>query len=166
VLVKPLDNGQSAFVADKPVAEPDACLICDKHRRGDAADGGILYEDDLVYAGHVHGRNKAYRGWLIVEPKRHAPGLGDLTDDEACAVGRLSNRLARVLKQTVGAEHVYAFVFGDGVPHLHVHLAPRYPHTPIEFWGAQLSQWPDAPRIDEAEMRALVTTLRDRLGRE
>ena len=111
--VKPLDNGQSAFVADEPVGEPDACLICDKHRRGDAADGGILYEDDLVYAGHVHGRNKAYRGWLIVEPKRHAPGLGDLTDDEACAVGRLSNRLAR-----------YAFVFGDGVPHLHVHLAP------------------------------------------
>ncbi len=153
-------------MAEESVDASGACLICDKHRRGDAADGGILYEDDLVYAGHVHGRNQAYRGWLIVEPKRHAPGLGDLTDDEASAIGRLSNRLARVLKDTLEAEHVYAFVFGDGVPHLHVHLAPRYPHTPIEFWGAQLSQWPDAPRIDEPEMRALVTLLRDRLGRE
>jgi hypothetical protein len=24
------------------------CFICDKHRQGDAAPGGVLYEDDLV----------------------------------------------------------------------------------------------------------------------
>jgi diadenosine tetraphosphate (Ap4A) HIT family hydrolase len=143
-----------------------ACLICEKHRRGDAAEGGVLYQDDLVYAGHVHGRSPAYRGWLIVEPKRHAPGLGDLTDDEASAVGRLSNRLARILKEDSNAEHVYAFIFGDGVPHLHVHLAPRYPNTPVEYWGAQLNQWPDAPRVDSEEMRAFITDLRTRLRAE
>jgi histidine triad (HIT) family protein len=143
-------------------ASPD-CFVCDKHRRGDAANGGILYEDELVYAGHVSGSAPAYRGWLVVEPQRHAPGLGDLTDDEACALGRLSNRLARVLKDVADAEHVYAFIFGDGVPHLHVHLAPRYPNTPLEFWGAQLNRWPDAPRVEEQEMRELVTELREHL---
>jgi diadenosine tetraphosphate (Ap4A) HIT family hydrolase len=70
----------------------------------------------------------------MVEPKRHARGLGDLSDDEAAAIGRLANRLARVLKEAEGAEHVYAFVFGAAIPHLHVHLAPRYPNTPREFW--------------------------------
>ena len=118
-----------------------------------------------MYAGHTFGKTPAYRGWLVVEPKRHAPGLGDLTDDEACAVGRLTNRLARLLKEAASAEHVYAFVFGDGVPHLHVHLAPRYQNTPLEFWGAQLTQWPDAPRVDEQEMRALISELRAQLGR-
>ena len=78
---------------------------------------------------------------------------------------RLANRLARVLKETTNAEHVYAFVFGDGVPHLHVHLAPRYPNTPHEFWGARLSEWPDAPRVGEQEMRELVTRLGEHLAR-
>jgi diadenosine tetraphosphate (Ap4A) HIT family hydrolase len=138
-------------------------MICAKHRLGGAAPGGVLYEDDLVYAGHAYGADgqSAYRGYLMVEPKRHAPGLGDLSDDEAAAIGRVVNRLARVLKEGEGAEHVYAFVFGAGIPHLHVHLAPRYPNTPREYWGPRLVEWPDAPNIDEPQMRALVARLRD-----
>jgi diadenosine tetraphosphate (Ap4A) HIT family hydrolase len=153
-----------ATVAEDFDNRSPACFVCEKHRLGGAADGGILYEDDLVYAGHVQGRTTAYRGWLTVEPKRHAPGLGDLTDDEACALGRLVNRLAGVLKHVTNAEHVYAFVFGDGVPHLHVHLVPRYPNTPHEYWGARLGEWPEAPRVGEPEMRILVTRLGEHLG--
>ena len=97
----------------------------------------------------------------MVEPKRHARGLGDLSDDEAAAIGRLANRLARVLKEAESAEHVYAFVFGAGIPHLHVHLAPRYPNTPREYWGPRLVEWSEAPRVNEPQMRALVTRLRD-----
>jgi diadenosine tetraphosphate (Ap4A) HIT family hydrolase len=142
------------------------CFICEKHRQGDAAEGGVLFQDDLVYAGHIHtmGNPTAYRGWLVVETKRHVTGLGDLTDEEAAAVGRLMNRVARVQKDSEGAEHVYAFVFGDSVPHLHVHLAPRYPGTPRDYWGSRLNEWPDAARVTEAEMRELVAQLRGRLG--
>jgi histidine triad (HIT) family protein len=139
------------------------CFVCDKHRQGDAAEGGVVYEDELVYAGHVHGAPAAYRGWLVVEPKRHAAGLGDLTDREASAVGVLVNRLARVLMKATGAEHVYAFVYGDAVPHLHVHLAPRYRDTPREYWGPRLHEWPDAPRVNERQERELVASLRARL---
>jgi histidine triad (HIT) family protein len=138
------------------------CFVCDKHRLGDAAQGGVLYEDELVYAWHVHALNgpTAYRGWLMVEPKRHAAGLGDLTDGEASAIGRLSNRLARLLKHIESAEHVYAFVLGDEVPHLHVHIAPRYPGTPEEYRGPRLNAWPDAPRVDADGMRTLISRLR------
>jgi diadenosine tetraphosphate (Ap4A) HIT family hydrolase len=30
-----------------------------------------------------------------------------------------------VLREETGAELVYVYIFGDGVPHLHVHLAPH-----------------------------------------
>ena len=138
------------------------CMVCVKHRQGDAAQGGVLFEDDLVYAGHAYAANaaKVYRGYLVVEPKRHVAGLGDLTDDEASSMGRLVNRCARALKDVAGADHVYSFVFGHGVPHLHVVLAPRYPGTPQEYWGVRLREWPDAPRVDEPEMRRLVASLR------
>lgn len=142
------------------------CFICKKHQAGEDAQGGVLFEDDLVYVGHVHALNgpTAYRGYLMVEPKRHAPGLGDLTDEEAEAIGRMTNRVARVQRDVLGAEHVYSFVYGDGVPHLHVHLAPRYPGTPSDYWGHRLQRWPDAPRIADDEMRQLIDELRGRLA--
>ena len=147
-------------------ARSASCFICEKHLLGEAAQGGIIYQDHLVYAGHIHALNgpKAYRAYLMVEPKRHVAGLGDLTDDEAAAIGVLSNRLAHLLKEVEGAEHVYAFVYGDLVPHLHVHLAPRFPGTPAQYWGPRLREWPDAPHVDPEEMRVVVSRLRDGLA--
>jgi diadenosine tetraphosphate (Ap4A) HIT family hydrolase len=77
------------------------CFICDKHRLGTDAQGGVPFEDELVYAGHAHALTEptSYRGYLVAESKRHVPGLGDLTDEEAAAIGRLVNRLARALKE-------------------------------------------------------------------
>jgi diadenosine tetraphosphate (Ap4A) HIT family hydrolase len=144
------------------VEPSSSCLICSKHDQGAAAEGGVLYEDDLVYVGHIHTLRAptAYRGWCVVEPKRHLAELGDLTVDEAEAVGRLLRSVARVQQQVLSAEHVYAFVFGDGVPHLHVHLAPRYPGTPVMYWGARLNEWPEAPRVDTESMCDVVSRLR------
>ena len=34
-------------------------------------------------------------------------------------------RAAAALKEAAGAERVYVYVFGGGIPHLHVHLAPH-----------------------------------------
>ena len=139
------------------------CFVCAKHALGDAAPGGVLFEDGLVYAGHAYRpaeQVSAYRGYLVAEPKRHASGLGDLTDREAAALGLLVNGLARALKEVAGAEHVYSFVFGDGLAHQHVVLAPRYAGTPREYWGVRLREWPEAPSVGEDEMRSLVARLR------
>ena len=113
------------------------CFICDKHALGDDVPGGVVYDDGLVYAGHTHplDSDDAPLGYLMVEPRRHATRLGDLTDEEAARIGIVANRLSRALREVAGAEHVYSFVFGDRVPHLHLHLAPRYPGTPPELFG-------------------------------
>jgi histidine triad (HIT) family protein len=49
-------------------------------------------------------------------------------------------RTARALKAVVGAEHVYSFVLGHHVPHLHIHVLPRYPGAPREFWGTRVDE--------------------------
>jgi diadenosine tetraphosphate (Ap4A) HIT family hydrolase len=142
--------------------------VCEKHRQGDAAIGGVIHRDDLVYAGHVYpapGTDVVYLGHLMAEPTRHVVGLGALTDDEAAALGRLVNDLAAALLATEGAEHVYSFVLGDDVEHLHVHVVARYPGTPTEYWGGRLHRWPDAPRGAAADITAVNDRVRGALAR-
>ncbi len=142
------------------------CMICRKHRGLVSIPGGAIYEDLLVYAGHAQirdGQADAYLGYLMLEPKRHAPGLADLTDEEAQALGLLEARLSRALIASEGGEHVYALVLGDRVPHVHIHLVPRYPGAPQEYWGVHVDEWPEAPRGGPAEIEALCTRLRDHL---
>ena len=147
------------------------CFVCRKHRghRG-VVPGGAVGEDELVLVSHVvpgaSGR-PVYLGHLLVEPWRHAPGLEDLTDDEARAVGWWCARASRALREAAGAEHVYAAVIGDAVPHLHVHLLPRFPGTPREYWWQRVDEWPEARRGTEQEVGGFVGELRgylDRLG--
>lgn len=152
-----------------PQDETSACFVCRKHRGEVAIPGGVLYEDGLVYGGHVaipDGQHAVYRGWLIVEPKRHAPGLADLTDEEAQALGLLVARLSRALKAVAGAEHVYAFVLGHHVSHLHMHLLPRYPGTPREYWGVNIDEWPGAPQGDAEALAGLCDHIRAYLARQ
>ena len=146
-----------------PAVPADDCFICRKHRGLEAVPGGAIYSDELVYAGHAQiraGQVTAYLGYLMLEPRRHAAGLADLTDLEAAAIGRLAACLSWALKATEGADHVYAFVLGDHVPHLHVHLVPRHPGAPREYWGVRVDEWPDAPRGGAAEIEAACARLR------
>ena len=150
------------------------CFVCRKHRdRGPLVPGGFVAEDDLVLVSHVVppdvlGREgtTAYLGHLLVEPRRHAPGLADLTDAEARAVGWWCTQASRALRGVSGAEHVYAAVLGDGVPHLHVHLLPRFPGTPREYWGTDVDEWPQARRGSAAQIGLLVQELRGYLLNE
>jgi histidine triad (HIT) family protein len=149
--------------------EVTECVVCRKHRGAISEPGGATDDDDgVVRAGHRlldPDGESAYLGYLFIEPNLHAPGLADLTNDEARALGALASRLSRALVQCAGADHVYAFVFGDHVPHLHVHIVPRYPNTPREYWGVEVNRWPEAPRGGHEAIASLCDRLRDYLAK-
>lgn len=143
------------------------CYICRKHRGEIELPGGAIFEDDLIYAGHAQirpGQTTAYLGYLMAEPKRHVAGLPGLTDEEAQALGLLVARLSRALVATQGADHVYAFVLGDHVAHVHVHVVARYPGAPEEYRGPRVDDWPEAPRGGPAEIEAVCARLREWLN--
>lgn len=142
---------------------PESCFICRKHRGEIESPGGAVYDDGLVFAGHAFipdGKDTAYLGMLLLEPQRHAANWPDLTDAEGEAIGRAATRLARALRQVCGAEHVYSFVLGHSIDHMHMFLIPRYPGTPREFWGLNVDAWPEAPRGGQADIEELCEKLR------
>lgn len=146
-----------------------ACFVCRKHRGGIDLPGGILYEDELVCATHgiiEEGKQRAYLGTLFVEPRRHLPSMAELSDREAARMGMVASRLARALKTSESAEHVYVFGLGHHVAHLHLWIVPRYPGTPSEFWPMRLAEAPDARLGGAGEVAALCDRIRAALARE
>lgn len=142
------------------------CLVCKKQSGESPPVGGIIYQDELVSVSHAQlwaDKTEYYLGHLMLETSRHAPDMASLTDEEARAVGLWSSRLANVLMSTPDVEHVYSFIIGDQVPHLHIHLIPRYKGAPREYWGPKVDEWPDAPHGDAADVEALNERIRDHI---
>jgi len=144
----------------------ETCLFCTNYKDLASTPGGIVYEDDLVYAHHYYYQDKGplYLGHLMLKTKRHVPGFADLTDEEAQAVGLSVTRLSKALQVCTGAEKVYVEAYYEVVPHLHLHLTARYPGTPQEYWRWKISDWPEAPSGGPLEIAALCDRLRASLS--
>jgi diadenosine tetraphosphate (Ap4A) HIT family hydrolase len=68
---------------------------------------------------------KAVRGFCYLEPKRHIPYVTELDGTEAVEFGFILAKAARAIKTATGAKLVYVYIYGDHIPHIHVHLAPH-----------------------------------------
>jgi diadenosine tetraphosphate (Ap4A) HIT family hydrolase len=64
-------------------------------------------------------------GFSYLEPVRHVPHIEDLDGDEATTFGPVIARVSRALKEATDAERIWIYVFGGGIPHLHLHMAPH-----------------------------------------
>ena len=82
-----------------------------------------IWEDGLWrLATLTHGQ---VPGFSFLEPKRHVRYVEELDGDEAATFGAVLARSSAALKEAAGAERVFVYVFGGGIPHLHLHLAPH-----------------------------------------
>jgi diadenosine tetraphosphate (Ap4A) HIT family hydrolase len=99
------------------------CLLCDGERAEGTLNRAIVWEDELWRLSMP--RRGYTTGFGYLEPKRHVPHITDLDGAEAATFGPILARVASALKEAAGAEIVYVYIFGGGIPHLHVHLGPH-----------------------------------------
>ena len=99
------------------------CLIC-QGREGDAELERVEVWEDRLWRLTV-SLSAESPGFSYLEPKRHIPYVTDLDGEEAATFGPVLQRVTQVLKEATGSEVIYIYVFGDGIPHFHVHLAPH-----------------------------------------
>ncbi len=133
------------------------CAICDIVGERTRPPGGIvLRAEPFVVCGLPDP--SPVLGYVLVASRRHVRGLYDLDDAEAAALGPLLVRVQRAQKAALGADHAYAFVLGDKVPHFHAHVVPRFADTPPRLRGGRLFQATeaDARPLDEIEVATLA----------
>lgn len=71
-------------------------------------------------------------GFSYLEPRRHIRDITELDGEEAATFGAAIASASAAIKIATGADLVYAYIFGDVLPHLHVHLAPhRHDGSPL-----------------------------------
>jgi diadenosine tetraphosphate (Ap4A) HIT family hydrolase len=99
------------------------CIIC----RGIAGDLELqrvqVWEDSLWRL--TVSLDAEILAFSYLEPKRHIPHVTDPDGEEAHTFGEVLARVSRVLQEETEAELVYVYIFGGGVPHFHLHLAPH-----------------------------------------
>jgi diadenosine tetraphosphate (Ap4A) HIT family hydrolase len=97
----------------------EACLIC-----RDGRSVGIVAELNAAYL--TSSPESPMRGYCCLVLKRHAVELYDLSTDEASALISDLQRVAEAVQEITGAVKLNYEIHGNTIPHLHVHLFPRY----------------------------------------
>jgi diadenosine tetraphosphate (Ap4A) HIT family hydrolase len=100
-------------------------------------------------------------GFAHLEPVRHIPYVTDLDGADASTFGPVLAAMTSALRAVVGADLVYAAVFGERVGHFHVNLAPHREGDALAGGPAMIV--PGAADAPAADHRDAVAGVRDRL---
>jgi diadenosine tetraphosphate (Ap4A) HIT family hydrolase len=136
------------------------CAICLFH--GDHATASALEigRSDLWLLRH-HPLPAPLAGWLLLDSRRHLAGPLAFTDQEAASWGGAVRAASQLVQRLTGCDRVYAIAFGEGAPHLHLHLIPRFAADPgSAAWSVadlyRAVERGDRPPADSAGVAALV----------
>lgn len=101
----------------------------------------------------------SFRGYCILVLKRHAVELDDLTPEERAALIEDIARVAHAIRAVCKPKKLNYEILGNVVPHIHVHIIPRY--TTDSTWDrAAWFALPDPDSLPEDEYLRLAEELR------
>jgi len=104
----------------------DPCIFCERIEGRD--DWAVIEAADTTIT--IINPAQFEEGQALVIPRRHAPTILDLTDEEAAALMLAVRRLARALVDTFDPDGLTIYQNNgvaslQAVPHAHVHVVPR-----------------------------------------
>jgi diadenosine tetraphosphate (Ap4A) HIT family hydrolase len=143
---------------------PAACAICQLHGDGERAAAWEIGRGALWILRH-HPEPAPLAGWLLLDARRHLAGPLAFDDREARAWGPAVRQASQLVRSLTGCERVYAIAFGEGAPHLHLHLIPRFAADPASAaWKIadlyRAVETGERPPADPEQVRALVAAAR------
>ena len=100
----------------------------------------LVYEDELTMAFmDIMPLRPAH---VLVINKRHAQYVHELTDEERSHLFAIANKVGQALRASSFKPAALHFMINDGkaaqqtVPHVHMHVLPRYRHDTLSFAGS------------------------------
>lgn len=100
------------------------CPLC-----ADPSKGMTLIADGEITRAYLQP-SASFRGYCILVLKRHAVELDDLSPEERTALIEDIARVARAIRSVCSPAKLNYEILGNVVPHIHVHVIPRYTSDP------------------------------------
>ena len=113
-------------------------------------------------------RDQKYLGKCIIALRRHEEDFLALRADERDEMWQAASAVRDALTRSFGPDHFNYQVLGNSVPHVHMHLTPRYT-SPREFAGMTFTDehWGTWPFPADQDLPAgLLKTLAEAIARE
>jgi histidine triad (HIT) family protein len=137
-------------------SRPKTCVFCDI-ARGKAA-AALVLEDETAVALLDH--RPLLPGHCLLIPRLHVETLPDLPEELLAPYFRNVQLLERAVERGLGAEGSFVAVntkISQSVPHLHVHVVPRWKKDGL--FSPKLV-WKRLPYKDDASRRMVQEKLR------
>jgi len=139
---------------------PD-CLYC----RQDQRLTDLMIEVAPLQVSTVYlFKEQTYRGRTVVAYRGHVNELYELPEAELALFMQDVTRVARAMKTAFNPAKINYGAYSDKLPHLHMHLVPKYTDGPS--WGTTFTMMPEPKQLltDDA-YAALIDSLRSALKR-
>ncbi len=136
---------------------PD-CWICKSLRE----PAHLIFFESRTSLGKLNP-DQFFKGYSFVTLKWHDEELYQLSDKNRRSFLEDMSRVATALAKTFNPDKMNYELLGNGMPHLHWHLVPRYKTDPM--WGRPI--WTGSirrKRLTREEYEALVRQVQDQLG--
>ena len=138
---------------------PD-CFYCRKDERLDA----LMIEVAPLQVSTLYlFKEQTYHGRCLVAYRHHVNELYELPDVELALFTQDVARAARAMKAAFNPAKINYGAYSDKLPHLHVHLVPKYVDGPS--WGTTFTMMPEPKKLlSDTDYAALVAQVRAALG--
>lgn len=135
------------------------CLYCNKNQ----TQKDLMIEVCELNVSTVFlFKEQSYRGRCIVAYKDHAVELYELQGAELLAFMEDVNKVARAMKELFSPVKINYGAYSDKLPHLHIHLAPKYEDGPD--YGSTFVMNSQKTYLSETEYSEMVDQLKKKLA--
>ena len=141
----------------------DSCLFC-RIARGEIPSHRVHESEHAIAFLDIRPIRK---GHVLIVPREHFPYYDDLRPEVADDVMRTAQRLAPVLRKTLGVERVGLFFTGVDIAHAHAHVVPMVEPTDItspRYIAERPLTFGPAPLAPTEELKEAAAAIKGALG--
>lgn len=132
----------------------DNCLYCNDKQ---TQENLMIKVCELPFSTVFLFKEQTYKGRCVVAYKDHAQELYELSGSELLGYIEDVNKVARAMKKLFNPAKVNYGAYSDKLPHLHMHLVPKYIDGPD--YGGVFVMNPQKVYLSEKEYQKIVDEL-------
>lgn len=136
------------------------CFYCDN---GEKLRSLMIEFLETKYTRVFLNRDQKHIGRCVVEFKEHKTEYFELTEEERVDFFDTVSRVSKAIYNAFGADKINYATFGDLVPHVHMHVVPKYKDG--LQWGSPFDDSVEKKILMDDEYREVIEKIKAELDK-